>query len=61
MVRGLKPFVAMPIEVTQDGVVDDAAGCGREVFALQEALADMGLNTTTLRMLVAAYMRSKPC
>jgi len=36
-------FVAVPVEVTQDGVVGDMAGCGRELSALPEALAPVAL------------------
>ena len=36
-------FVAMPIEIPQDGIIGDVAGCGREVAALPEALSPVTL------------------
>ena len=36
-------FVAMFVEVTQDSVIGNVAGCVREVAALPEALAPVAL------------------
>lgn len=36
-------FVAMFVQVTQDSVIGDVAGCNREVAALPEALAPVAL------------------
>ncbi len=36
-------FVAIFVQVTQDSVIGDVAGCGREVAALPEALAPVAL------------------
>jgi len=36
-------FVAMPVEIPQDGVIGDVGGGGRKVSALPEALAPVAL------------------